>query len=123
MKCERCGLVYPRKKGRFCGACVEHPTGSGQYVRVNTLGIQQNGYVDFKGEGCFSVGIDTNHRISIQASAGDFHRKGVHHYFQWQGISIDQAIQLGKTLLTAADDDTYGSAASGNTNDETKLHK
>jgi hypothetical protein len=25
MKCEHCGIEYPHKKGRFCGACTKSP--------------------------------------------------------------------------------------------------
>ena len=104
MKCQRCGIEYPKRKGRFCGTCVEYPKGSGQYRPVNTIGIQQNGYVDFCGEGHFTVCIDSSHRISLQASAGDFYRRGVYHYFRWNGITPTQARLLGNTLLTAADE-------------------
>lgn len=35
MKCQHCGLVYPRRRGRFCGNCAQVVPGKGPFRAVN----------------------------------------------------------------------------------------
>ena len=70
--------------------------------------MNQNGYINWTGDGRFCVGIEGNlecpHRIQITASCGEQGRRGVHHYSRWEGLTAEQAGLLGKTLLNAAEE-------------------
>lgn len=48
MKCERCGIEYPHKKGRFCGSCVKSP-------RMDVIVQIERDCPECGGEGCIEI--------------------------------------------------------------------